>query len=303
MTANANRALPRWLKRSVPKGNANHFTARLIDELGLETVCQHARCPNRMECYARKTATFMILGGVCTRACRFCGVAKGRPEPPDADEPRRVAEAARRLGLRHVVVTCVTRDDLPDGGAEHFVATVAEIRRATAATVEVLPSDFGGSTAALDRLVQAAPEVYNHNTETVPRLCRAIRGPRADYRRTLHMFRRIARQNPAIRLKTGLMLGLGETVEELLDTLADLAEAGCRMLTLGQYLRPSPAQVPVVRYVRVEEFERLGEAARRLGFTHVAAGPLVRSSYHAGEMIAEARLPLRERHPQASTRG
>jgi lipoyl synthase len=290
--------LPRWLKRNVPKGNANHFTARLIDELGLDTVCEHARCPNRMECYAHKTATFMILGNVCTRACRFCGVAKGGPDtlrPPDADEPRRVAEAALRLGLRHVVVTCVTRDDLPDGGAEHFVATVAEIRRATAATVEVLPSDFGGSTAALDRLVQAAPEVYNHNTETVPRLYRAIRGPRADYRWTLGMFRRIARQNPAIRLKTGLMLGLGETVEELMDTLADLAEAGCRILTLGQYLRPSPAQVPVVRYVPVEEFERLGKAARRLGFTHVASGPLVRSSYHAGEMMASSPLSRRER--------
>jgi lipoic acid synthetase len=196
-----------------------------------------------------------------------------------------VAEAVRRLGLRHVVVTCVTRDDLPDGGAEHFVRTIAEIRRATAATVEVLPSDFGGSTAAVDRLVQAGPEVYNHNTETVPRLYRAIRGRRADYRWTLAMFRRIARQAPAIRLKTGLMLGLGETTEELLDTLAELAEAGCRMLTLGQYLQPSPAQVPVVRYLPVEEFDDLGQAARRIGFTHVAAGPFVRSSYHAAEML------------------
>lgn len=287
------KALPRWLKRNVPKGNANHFTARLLDELGLETVCRAARCPNRMECYSRRTATFLILGGVCTRACRFCGVGKAGPGnpplPPDPDEPRRVAEAAARLGLRHVVVTCVTRDDLADGGAEHFARTIAEIRRATAAakdrtTVEVLPSDFGGSTAAVDRLVRAAPEVYNHNAETVPRLYRAIRGPRADYRWTLRMFRRIARQNPAIRLKTGLMLGLGETVGELLDTLADLAEAGCRMLTLGQYLQPSPAQVPVARYVPVEEFDRLGDFARRLGFTQVAAGPLVRSSYHAREM-------------------
>jgi lipoic acid synthetase len=281
------RTLPRWLKRNVPKGNANHFTARLIDELRLDTVCEHARCPNRMECYARKTATFMILGGVCTRACRFCGVPKGPPgtlPPPDPDEPRRVAEAVRRLGLRHVVVTCVTRDDLPDGGAEHFVRTIAEIRRVAAAsgeptTVEVLPSDFGGSTAAVDRLVQSAPEVYNHNAETVPRLYRAIRGPRADYRWTLRMFRRIARQNPAIRLKTGLMLGL-----------ADLAEAGCRMLTLGQYLQPSPAQVHVARYLPVEEFDRLGQSAGRLGFTQVASGPLVRSSYHAREMMSEAPL-------------
>jgi lipoic acid synthetase len=277
-------SLPRWLKRNVPQGNANHFTARLLGELRLQTVCDHARCPNRMECYAQKTATFMILGEVCTRGCRFCSVAKGRPGPPDPDEPRRVAEAARRLGLRHAVVTCVTRDDLPDGGAEHFFQTVAEIRRACGATVEVLPSDFAGNAAAVDRLVAAAPEVYNHNTETVPRLYRTVRGPRADYRWTLGMFRRIARQNPALRLKTGLMLGLGETTEELLDTLADLAEAGCRMLTLGQYLQPSPAQMPVARYVPPEEFDKLGCAARRLGFGDVASGPLVRSSYHAREL-------------------
>jgi lipoic acid synthetase len=281
-------ALPIWLKRRVPKGNANHFTARLVDELRLETVCDHARCPNRMECYSQKTATFLILGDVCTRACRFCGVAKGKPAPPDADEPERVAQAAVRLDLRHVVVTCVTRDDLSDGGAAHFVETIAAIRRTTGATVEVLPSDFAGNTAAVDRLIEAAPDVYNHNTETVPRLFRAIRGPRADYRWALEMFRRIARRNPAIQVKTGLMLGLGETVEELLDTLADLAGAGCRMLTLGQYLQPSPSQVPVARYVPPEEFERLGEFARRMGFTQVASGPFVRSSYHAREMAQQA---------------
>ena len=279
-------SLPRWLKRNVPKGNANHFTARLIDELQLETVCDHARCPNRMECYARKTATFLILGDVCTRACRFCGVTKGRPAPPDPDEPRRVAEAARRLELRHVVVTCVTRDDLADGGAEHFVRTIEAIRHATTASVEVLPSDFGGIESAVDRVAAAAPEVYNHNTETVPRLFRSIRGPKADYRRTLAMFRRIAERHPAIRLKTGLMLGLGETQEELLDTLAELSDAGCRMLTLGQYLQPSPAQTPVVRYLAAEEFDRLGRFARQLGFTQVASGPLVRSSYHARELMA-----------------
>lgn len=277
--------LPRWLKRNVPKGNANHFTARLVDELRLATVCDHARCPNRMECYAQKTATFMILGDVCTRGCRFCGVTKGQPAPPQSDEPRRVAEAARRLELSHVVVTCVTRDDLGDGGADQFVRTIAELRSATRATVEILPSDLGGNVAALDRLIDAAPQVYNHNTETVPRLFRPIRGPRADYRWTLAMFRRIRRRNPAIRIKTGLMLGLGETIDELLDTLADLVDAGCRMLTLGQYLQPSAAQTPVVRYVPVEEFDRLGEAARRIGFEQVASGPLVRSSYHAREMI------------------
>ena len=279
--------LPRWLKRNVPKGSANHRTARLIDQLGLETVCQHARCPNRMECYAQLTATFMILGDVCTRACRFCSVKKGKPRPVDPDEPRRVAEAARTLGLRHVVITCVTRDDLPDGGAEHFCQTVAAVRQATGATIEVLPSDFAGNAAAVDRLIAAAPEVYNHNTETVPRLFATIRGRRADYRWTLAMFRRIRAGNPAIALKTGLMLGLGETIEELLDTLADLHQAGCRMLTLGQYLQPSAAQVAVARYLPPEEFDQLGERARRMGFQHVASGPFVRSSYHASEMLNE----------------
>lgn len=280
-----NQTLPRWLKRNVPKGNANHFTAKLIGQLGLQTVCDHAKCPNRMECYAEMTATFMILGDICTRGCRFCSVPKGRPGPVDAGEPQRVAEAAKTLGLKHVVVTCVTRDDLPDGGAEHFFQTIAAIRRTTDATVEVLPSDFGGNAAAVDRLIQAAPEVYNHNTETVPRLFREVRGRKSDYRWTLEMFRRIGRQNPAIWLKTGLMLGLGETVEELFDTLADLLDAGCQMLTLGQYLRPGPAQMPVARYLTPEEFDELGNAARQMGFTQVASGPLVRSSYHAGKWL------------------
>jgi lipoic acid synthetase len=283
------RSLPRWLKRNVPLGDAGQRTARLIEELRLQTVCQHARCPNRMECYAQQTATFMILGEVCTRACRFCGVSKGKPRPVDPDEPRRVAAAAKALGLKHVVVTCVTRDDLADGGAEHFCRTVAELRRVCGATVEVLPSDFGGNRGALDRLIAAAPDVLNHNAETVPRLYPKVRGPKADYRWTLEIFRRVRRRAPAVHLKTGLMLGLGETVEELLDTLADLYEAGCRMLTLGQYLQPSPAQLPVERYVRPEEFERLGVLARRLGFEQVASGPLVRSSFHAREMLEALR--------------
>lgn len=279
--------LPRWLKQRVPKGNANHFTAKVVQRLGLATVCEHARCPNRMECYASKTATFMILGDVCTRGCAFCGVTKGRPQPVDTDEPRRVAEAVRELGLRHVVITCVTRDDLADGGAEHFCQTVAAVRRVCDATVEVLPSDFGGNPASVDRLVDAAPKVYNHNVETVPRLFREIRGPKPNYRWTLEMFQRIKRRNPAIRTKTGMMLGLGETHDEVLDTLAELSDAGCDMLTLGQYLQPSPAQTPVVRYVRPEEFDALGRIARQIGFSQVAAGPLVRSSYHAREMIAQ----------------
>jgi lipoic acid synthetase len=287
----------------VPKGNANHFTAKLIGQLGLQTVCDHAKCPNRMECYSQKTATFLILGDICTRGCRFCSVTKGKPLPPDPDEPRRVAEAVRELGLKHVVITCVTRDDLPDGGAEHFARTIDEIkgsgvficdtsgsprgkqRLQTPLSVEVLPSDFAGNVAAIDRLVEAAPDVYNHNTETVPRLFHVVRDHRTNYAWTLTMFRRIRASNPAIVLKTGLMLGLGETTEELLETLADLYEAGCRMLTLGQYLQPSPAQMPVVRYLPPEEFDDLGELARQIGFPQVASGPFVRSSYHAYQML------------------
>jgi len=278
--------LPSWLKRRAPAGGANRFTAGLVQELGLATVCDHARCPNRMECYGQKTATFMILGSTCTRNCAFCGVAHGTPSPVDPEEPRRVAEAAQRLGLRHVVVTCVTRDDLPDGGAEHFCRTIIAIREACPeATIEVLPSDLGGNCEALTRLVAAAPDVYNHNVETVPRLFPVVRGPRPNYRWTLEMFRRIKQANPAIRTKTGMMLGLGETREEALDCLADLHEAGCEMLTLGQYLQPSPAQMPVARYVPPEEFDELGKLARQLGFAAVASGPFVRSSYHAGEMV------------------
>ena len=277
--------LPRWLKRNVPKGNARHVTARLIEQLHLATVCEHARCPNRMECYAQKTATFMILGEVCTRRCGFCSVAKGKPRPLDPDEPRRVAEAARQLGLAHVVVTAVTRDDLPDGGAEHFCRTVAAVREATGASVEVLPSDFAGNRAAVDRLMDAAPEVYNHNMETVPRLFRRVRGRKASYRWTLDIFRRVKSRNPRVRTKSGLMLGLGETVEELLDTLADLLKAGCEMLTLGQYLQPAADRLPVARYLPPEEFDRLGQLARGMGFQQVASGPFVRSSYHARSMF------------------
>jgi lipoic acid synthetase len=276
--------LPRWLKRNVPLGSANHFTSKLIGELGLQTVCDHAKCPNRMECYSQLTATFMILGNVCTRNCRFCSVEKGKPGPVDPDEPRRVADAARQLGLKHVVVTCVTRDDLPDGGAEHFYQTVTAIRAATGAAVEVLPSDFAGRVASVDRVLDAEPEVYNHNTETVPRLFREIRGPKANYRWTLDMFRHIRSRRPDMQTKTGLMLGLGETVEELLETLAELVDAGCKMLTLGQYLQPSPTRMPVARYVPPEEFDKLGEMARQLGFAQVSSGPFVRSSYHAARM-------------------
>jgi lipoic acid synthetase len=276
--------LPRWLKRNVPKGNANHFTARLLEELRLETVCDNAKCPNRMECYSQKTATFMILGNVCTRPCGFCAVAKGKTQTVEADEPERLAEASARLGLAHVVITSVTRDDLDDGGAEHFYQCVLAVRTRTGAAVEVLTPDFLGKPGAIERVVAARPEVFNHNTETVPRLYREVRGRKSDYRWTLELLRRVKELDPAIKTKSGLMLGLGETRDELLDTLADLRGVGCDLLTLGQYLQPSPEHMPVVRYVPPEEFDELGRAARQMGFAQVASGPFVRSSYHAREM-------------------
>lgn len=284
----AARRLPRWLKREVPKGNLNHFTAGLLSELGLETVCDNAKCPNRMECYSQKTATFMILGNICTRPCGFCAVARGRPEPPADDEPQRLAEAAARMGLRHVVITSVTRDDLPDGGAEHYYRCVQAVRRRTGATIEVLTPDFVQQRDAVRRVVEAAPEVFNHNTETVPRLYRKVRGPKSDYRWTLELLRRVKQWNPGIKTKSGLMLGLGETRDELLDVLVDLRDQGCDYLTLGQYLQPGEGYLPVVRYLPPEEFDQLGEAARQLGFEKVASGPFVRSSYHARDMVDSA---------------
>jgi lipoic acid synthetase len=276
--------LPEWLRREIPKGNANHFTAGLLEELKLETVCDNAKCPNRMECYSQKTATFMILGNVCTRPCGFCAVSRGRPQPLQADEPERVAMAAERLGLKHVVLTSVTRDDLPDGGAEHFVQCIQEVRRRTGATIEVLTPDFVQQKEVLERICQARPEVFNHNMETVPRLYRRVRGPKSDYRWTLELLRRVKQYDPQIKTKSGLMLGLGETQEEVLECLADLREYDCDFLTLGQYLQPGPKYLPVVRYIPPNEFEELGKMARSIGFSQVASGPFVRSSYHAREM-------------------
>ena len=281
------RRLPRWLKRRIPKGNSNHFTANLLDELRLETVCDNAKCPNRMECYSQKTATFMILGNVCTRPCGFCAVSRGRPALPEDDEPARVAEAAVRLGLKHVVITSVTRDDLPDGGADHFVRTVAAIRARSSAAIELLTPDFVHCPEALDQIIEAAPEVFNHNTETVPRLYRQVRGPKSDYRWTLKLLAHVKRSRPAIKTKSGLMLGLGETWDEVLDVLADLRDVGCDFLTLGQYLQPSAKYLPVVRFLEPAEFSELGCAAKQMGFQQVASGPFVRSSYHAREMTEQ----------------
>jgi lipoic acid synthetase len=280
------RRLPSWLKRPLPAGNENFFTDHLLRELRLETVCENARCPNRPECYSRRTATFMILGNVCTRPCGFCSVPRGEPLDLEDDEPERVAEAAARLGLRHVVITSVTRDDLPDGGADHFYRCILAVRERTGAAVEVLTPDFLGDTTAIDRVLAARPEVYNHNMETVPRLYKKVRG-RADYQRSLDLLAHVKRRSPETITKSGLMLGLGETREELLDVLADLRSVSCDALTLGQYLAPTLKHIPVARFVPPDEFDALAMLARSLGFAKVASGPFVRSSYHADEMVGD----------------
>lgn len=278
--------LPKWLKRPLPGGNEGFFTENLLNELRLVTVCESARCPNRPECYSRRTATFMILGNRCTRPCGFCSVPKGEPELVEVDEPERVAEASSRLGLRHVVITSVTRDDLPDGGAGHFARCIQAVREKTGAAVEVLTPDFQGDPRAVERVMAARPEVFNHNLETVPRLYRRARG-RADYLRSLQVLRYAKQCHPQSLTKSGLMIGLGETVEELMEVFADLREANCDMLTLGQYLAPTPGHIPIARFATPEEFAELKAQAEKLGFRHVASGPFVRSSYHAGDTVEE----------------
>jgi lipoic acid synthetase len=286
------RRLPDWLKKALPRGNGNYFTHDLLRELRLETVCENARCPNRAECYSRRTATFMILGNICTRPCGFCSVEKGLPIDVEDDEPERVAMAAARLGLRHVVITSVTRDDLPDGGAGHFARCIAAVRERTGAVVEVLTPDFLGDESAIDRVLAAKPEVYNHNMETVPRFYKKVRG-RAEYRRSLDLLRYVKEREPGIVAKSGLMLGLGESHEELLDVFADLRACGCDTVTLGQYLAPTLKHVPVARFIPPAEFDALAVLARSLGFNKVVAGPFVRSSYHADEMVDAHASPNR----------
>lgn len=277
--------LPRWLKRPLPQ-QGMVYTSQVISDLRLETVCESARCPNRTECWSRHTATFMIAGNVCTRPCGFCSVPRGRTEKLESDEPERVAEATARLGLKYVVLTSVTRDDLPDGGAEHWYRTVIAVRERTGAQIEVLTPDFLGNRAAISRVIESQPDVFNHNTETVPRLYHRVRR-NAQYQRTLDLLRQVRQEAPATPTKSGLMLGLGETRMELLQVFADLREVDCDLLTLGQYLQPTPDHLPVERYVTPEEFDEIGAIAREFGFRRVASGPFVRSSYHAGEMSSE----------------
>jgi lipoic acid synthetase len=276
---------PQWLRAPAPAGANYRDLKGLIDRLRLHTVCESAACPNVGECWNHRTATFMILGNVCTRRCGFCAVEKGAPLPVDYDEPRRVAEAVEAMGLKFAVVTSVNRDDRPDGGAELFALVIRAIRqRVPGCGVEVLTPDFQGSHAAVETVLEAAPEVFNHNTETVPRLYRQVRlGAR--YERSLDVLAHAVRTAPGIPTKSGLMLGLGETAEEVLQVVRDLRTHGVRILTLGQYLRPSPKHLPIVRYVPPEEFRELRRAAYEMGFAHVESGPLVRSSYHAAQAV------------------
>jgi lipoyl synthase len=287
------RRLPEWLKRPIPASGGMSFTRSLVADLGLETVCESARCPNRSECWTRRTATFMILGDVCTRPCGFCAVKRGHPEAIALDEPDRLAEGCERLGLRHVVITSVTRDDLPDGGAEHFRQCVQAVRRRTGATIEVLTPDFDGRGELIDIVLSASPEVFNHNLETVARLQQHVRR-KSQYSVSLAVLDHVKKTRPDIRTKSGLMLGLGETTEELLETLADLRSIGCDLLTLGQYLQPSLRHLHVERYLSPAEFDELGRLARSLGFLDVASGPFVRSSYHADEMARAELAPTLE---------
>jgi lipoic acid synthetase len=273
---------PDWLRIRVQSGGNLTDVEGMLQRLSLHTVCEEANCPNRMECFGRRTATFMILGGQCTRNCTFCNVSKGAPEPVDAGEPRRVAEAVRELGLKHVVVTSVTRDDLPDGGAAHFAQTILEIKAiAPDTTIEVLIPDFKGSLPALRQVLGAGPDVLNHNVETVPRLYPEVR-PMADYARSLELLRRAKQLGPAgTRTKSGMMLGLGEAKEEVLQSMRDLREVGCDFLTLGQYLAPSKLHHPVVEYVHPDVFEEYRVLGEEMGFGFIASAPLVRSSYMA----------------------
>jgi lipoic acid synthetase len=281
---------PPWLKVRAPGGAGFAATRAAVKELGLHTVCEEAHCPNIGECWAHKTATFMLLGDTCTRNCSFCAVTHGRPLAVDPAEPDRVAVAIERLGLRHVVVTSVNRDDLPDGGAGHFASTTRAIKaRLPECRVEVLVPDFQGRLDSVATVVASPVDVFNHNVETVPRLYRRVR-PGAYYERSLAVLEAARQGRPDLLTKTGLMLGLGEEPDELRSVFSDLREIGCDILTLGQYLRPSAAHLPVERYVTPAEFEALGASARAMGFRHVESGPLVRSSYHAWSHVPPKNL-------------
>ena len=287
--SNSQDRLPRWLKVKAP-GSPNYLDLkRLVKSLKLNTVCESAQCPNIGECWGNRTATFMILGDICTRSCGFCAIRTGRPQVLDEDEPKRVAQAIAALGLGHAVITSVNRDELPDGGAHIFAETIDEIHRLCPETsIEVLIPDFQGDQDSLLAIINAVPDILNHNLETVPRLYPTMR-PQAIYSRSLELLDR-ARKFGTAPTKSGMMLGAGETIDEIEDTIGDLSDVGCNILTLGQYLSPSRKHVPVARFLDPSEFTELGNYARRLGFNHVESGPLVRSSYHAEKQVEDIEL-------------
>jgi len=274
---------PSWIKVRLPSNPVFFSTKALISDLRLHTVCESAQCPNRWECWSQGTATFMIAGDRCTRACGFCAVTTAKPFALEEDEPQRVAEAVMRMKLKHVVITAVARDDLQDGGANHFARVIAAIRKADPSIViEVLVPDFHADDACIQAVLDAGPEIYNHNMETVERLTPLVRS-RAKYQTSLQVLRRAKELSPKTVTKSGIMLGLGETEPEIFQTMDDLREVGCQVLTMGQYLRPTPNHLPVVEFVTPQQFDLYGEIARKKGFEHVASGPLVRSSYHAAD--------------------
>jgi lipoic acid synthetase len=276
--------LPEWLRIKLPTSDSFSHTRALLDELKLHTVCESAKCPNHWECWEKGTATFMIAGDRCTRACGFCAVSTAKPLALEADEPMRVAEATRRMRLRHIVITAVARDDLKDGGAEHFRQTIEAVRKLNPGIViEVLVPDFNDSDSSVENVLSANPNIFNHNLETVRRLTPSVRH-RATYDRSLTVLRKVKeKRGNSIYTKSGLMLGLGEREEEVMVALGDLRRAGCDILTLGQYLQPTLKHLPVVDFVSPEQFAAFGNVAREMGFVHVASGPMVRSSYHADE--------------------
>jgi lipoic acid synthetase len=277
-------AKPIWLKKRFPSGVIHEQVVALINQAKVHTVCQKAKCPNIWECFSQKTATFMILGDRCTRDCRFCAVAHGPRHPPDPEEPARIAETVQRLKLDYVVITSVTRDDLSDGGAFFFVRTINEIhKKVPHALIELLIPDLQGNRDALKSIADARPNVLNHNIETVPRLYPVVR-PKAVYRRSLDLLQQVVAFDSDIVTKSGLMLGLGENTEEILNTLKDLLDTGCRLLTLGQYLRPTQSHLPVQRFVSPQEFDHWRKIALEMGFIEAACGPFVRSSYHAKKL-------------------
>lgn len=275
--------LPEWLRLSLPTSSAFTKTRNLLNDLRLHTVCESAKCPNHWECWSKGTATFMIAGDRCTRACGFCAVSTLKPMALESDEPQRVAEATHRMGLKHVVITSVARDDLADGGAEHFRQTIQAVRAENPGIIiEVLVPDFQDKAECIDIVLAANPHIYNHNLETVRRLTPSVRH-RATYDRSLSVLARVKQRRPDLFTKSGIMLGLGEEREEVLQAMCDLRSSGCDILTLGQYLQPTLKHLPVVEFVHPDTFNELGSLAEGMGFVHVASGPMVRSSYHADE--------------------